>query len=213
MNAILQARVLYHGHKKWAQEHIFATQSHYHNFHYILLNNYIITTHYYNLHYILPNNHITTAQYYSLPHPGKQSHYHSSLLQPYIFPCNHLGKKKKNSLFVITAHYYILPTAITLSKLTIASSTTLHAITLSHLQRLTNTTNYSQPSPFEQLVQHTTKWEPVRAGVISCALLQDFWCHVTMCPAVGTDQTENLWDLLIQLYISQKIADTLKRCT
>lgn len=161
-------------------------------------------------------------------HTAKQSHYHSSVLQSttswqtitlsqLIITALHLSMQspwqKKNSLFVITAHYYILPTAITLSKLTIASSTTLHAITLSHLQRPTNTTNYSQPSPFEQLVQHTTKWEPVRAGVISCALLQDFWCHVTMCPAVGTDQTENLWDLLIQLYISQKIADTLKRCT
>lgn len=217
MNAILQASVLYHGHKKWAQEHIFATQSHYHR-----------SLSQLSLHPAKQLYYHNSLLQSSL-HTAKQSHYHSSVLQSttswqtitlsqLIITALHLSmqspwQKKKNSLFVITAHYYILPTAITLSKLTTASSTTLHAITLSHLQRLTNTTNYSQPSPFEQLVQHTTKWEPVRAGVIGCALLQDFRCHVTMCPAVGTDQTENLWDLLIQLYISQKIADTLKRCT
>lgn len=109
------------GHKNTYSPHSHIITAHYHNFHYILLNNYIITTHYYNLHYILPNNHITTAQYYSLPHPGKQSHYHSSLLQPYIFPCNHLGKKKQQpvcnhssllhppySNHIIKAHYCIL---------------------------------------------------------------------------------------------------------
>lgn len=69
MNAILQASVLYHGHKKWAQEHIFATQSHYHR-----------SLSQLSLHPAKQLYYHNSLLQSSL-HTAKQSHYHSSVLQ------------------------------------------------------------------------------------------------------------------------------------